>query len=174
VPNIRRHLEPAPAGQRWCLGTTKTDPVIPHHLAPVGEFHKRRDAPDGLSYTCKACIAAYGKTRKRDYKAEGERTRRRASNIENRYGITYAQYEEMLDAQDGRCAICTRTETRTVAGRVFRLAVDHDAETGQVRGLLCTWCNMGIGHFDHDIARLRAAIAYLEDPPASHVLAAAG
>ncbi len=45
-----------------------------------------------------------------------------------------------------------------------RFCVDHDAQTGQVRGLLCTDCNLSIGKMRHDIATLKAAILYLENP----------
>lgn len=55
-----------------------------------------------------------------------------------RYGLTTAQYDQMLDRQDGRCAICRRQP------RTKRLAVDHDHETGHVRGLLCDRCNRGL------------------------------
>lgn len=54
---------------------------------------------------------------------------------EKEYGVTEQAYKAMLEAQDGRCAICARVP------RARRLAVDHDHNTGQVRGLLCYGCN---------------------------------
>ncbi len=61
-----------------------------------------------------------------------------------RYGITVEQYDAMLRQQNGLCAICGRAPKR------FRLAVDHDHETGEIRGLLCTRCNLGLGWFRDD------------------------
>lgn len=75
------------------------------------------------------------------------------SEIKRKYGITYDQYHAMLDAQQGKCAICG-DDTQT-------LAIDHDHATGKVRELLCPPCNKGLGHFDDDTDRMTKAIAYL-------------
>lgn len=84
-----------------------------------------------------------------------------------KYGITIEQYWEMHAAQNGGCAICKRTDP---IGRVAKvdpmwLAVDHDHETGQIRGLLCMHCNTAIGQLDHDPERMRAAMDYLSKVP---------
>lgn len=88
----------------------------------------------------------------------------RVQRLRQRYGITVAEYEAMYEAQGGVCAICGQSETgihyRTQ--EAMRLAVDHDHETGQIRGLLCRHCNMGIGQFGYDPERLRQAAAYME------------
>lgn len=73
-----------------------------------------------------------------------------------RYGITIEQYEQMLGNQDGHCALCP---TEPAPGEY--LSVDHDHETEEVRGLLCTDCNHGLGRFHDDLERLMAAAAYL-------------
>lgn len=59
--------------------------------------------------------------------------------------------------QLGFCAICNRTEKEV--GKVF--ALDHDHETGQFRGLLCTACNLGLGCFKDSKSMLLKAIDYL-------------
>lgn len=92
--------------------------------------------------------------------------RRRAAGIPERkpfkghrfrlYGITQPEYDAMLTAQGGRCAICHEEPN----GR--QLGVDHDHATGRVRGLLCSRCNMGLGAYRDDVALLRQAITYLE------------
>ena len=74
----------------------------------------------------------------------------------SRYGITVDDFKAMLTAQGGTCAICGDAPER-------RLHVDHDHRTGQVRGLLCTGCNKGIGCFRDDPDRLRGAIRYLAE-----------
>lgn len=74
------------------------------------------------------------------------------------YNITLADYDEMLEAQGGKCAICGRTPEEE--GR--RLSVDHDHKTGQVRGLLCRNCNAALGFFQDDFHLLRRAINYLD------------
>ena len=88
---------------------------------------------------------------------------RQAHNLKKHYGIGLAEYEAMLNAQNGVCAICTEPETAIDnRGRARMLAVDHDHETGAVRALLCHLCNNGLGAFKDSPDRLRAAIAYLE------------
>jgi hypothetical protein len=71
------------------------------------------------------------------------------------------QYEELLRQQNGVCAICGRPEIRTYNGKVKNLSVDHDHETGEVRGLLCYKCNLGIGQFEDSIELLDKAKKYL-------------
>lgn len=78
--------------------------------------------------------------------------------------ISDAEYDRLLNLQGGGCAICGAFPTER------SLAVDHDHDTGRIRGLLCMRCNTGIGHFEDSIPLLEAAIDYLEDIPvdASH------
>jgi hypothetical protein len=75
-----------------------------------------------------------------------------------RYGLTIARYEEMLEGQRGVCAICDGLPS----GKNKSLCVDHDHETGAVRGLLCHRCNALI-----DVSvRFRSKIdEYLANPP---------
>jgi predicted nucleic acid-binding Zn ribbon protein len=75
------------------------------------------------------------------------------------YDMGQEEYEALLAAQDGRCAICGSPDW---PGKHDRPHVDHDHVTGRVRGLLCGKCNNGLGMFDDDPARLRAAAEYLE------------
>ena len=74
------------------------------------------------------------------------------------YGITLEQYQELLAAQDGVCAICRQPPR----GKRKFLVVDHDHETGQIRGLLCVTCNIGLGALRDRTDLLQAALVYLE------------
>jgi Recombination endonuclease VII len=80
-----------------------------------------------------------------------------------KYGINEAEYERMVIAQNGRCGIC-QTDTPPVhatSGSPSRWHVDHDHETGKVRGLLCFKCNQGLGNFSDSLANLERAMKYL-------------
>jgi tRNA splicing ligase len=72
------------------------------------------------------------------------------------------EYEKVLLSQRGVCAICNKVNTITSKkGKIFRLSVDHDHNTGEVRGLLCHDCNIGLGKFKDSTLLLSKAISYL-------------
>ncbi|TMG36319.1 MAG: hypothetical protein E6H92_10035 [Chloroflexi bacterium] len=77
------------------------------------------------------------------------------------YGCDPAQFDAMLAAQGGLCAICRGPQTVRWRSRLKQLAVDHDHQTGHIRGLLCDACNHGLGSFRNDTSLLRSAIDYL-------------
>lgn len=72
-----------------------------------------------------------------------------------RYGLTMSELQALFDKQSSTCLICERSGKK--------LEVDHDHETGAVRGLLCSRCNKGLGQFCDDPSMLKRALAYLED-----------
>ena len=104
----------------------------------------------GMRNRCKECSKAYQKT------PEGKASSRNA-RMKRHYGIDQARYEQMLAAQGGKCAICPATEP----GGNGRWHVDHDHDTGEVRGLLCYRCNVGIGHLRHSPAIMLSAVKYV-------------
>lgn len=61
----------------------------------------------------------------------------------------------MKNSQGGVCAICECPDKK-------RLSVDHDHQTGKIRGLLCANCNLALGNFKDDPDRLAKAIVYLK------------
>lgn len=71
------------------------------------------------------------------------------------YGLSQGDYAALIDAQDGKCAIC-----KTPLGEKFH--TDHCHISGVVRGLLCRGCNMGLGFFKDSASRLLNAIRYLK------------
>ncbi len=95
---------------------------------------------DRLQESCIACNKR--QAREREWEKKGLR-------------ITYADYERMVFAQAGCCAICGRKPE----GR--DLNVDPDPVTGTVRGLLCAPCDAGLDAFGNDAARLQLASVYV-------------
>jgi hypothetical protein len=84
-----------------------------------------------------------------------------------KYGISLIEYDALLAAQGGRCAICGRE--RPTRGDQM-LQVDHCHRTGKVRGLLCSPCNSVLGFLEDNPLTLRAAMAYLAEPPAERLV----
>lgn len=78
-----------------------------------------------------------------------------------RYGITLAIYWTIYARQRGCCAICQIEYPRDKRNRRLPLNVDHDHETGEVRGLLCGTCNSGLGMFQDKLERFDSAKRYL-------------
>jgi hypothetical protein len=83
---------------------------------------------------------------------------RRDYNLRKNYGISSADYDRMLEGQDGRCAICRSDQP---GGRTKYFHVDHCHSTNKVRGLLCMPCNIMLGQADDNIDTLNNAINYL-------------
>jgi len=122
-----------------------------NEVKPKEEFYARPGIARGYRYECKECSRA---KLKKDYSENPEvfRERRRRSFRKTKYGIEQAEYDRLMQEQDGACAICA-SETN--------LVIDHCHETGKVRGLLCNSCNKGLGFFGDNDLLLRAAGGYL-------------
>lgn len=85
--------------------------------------------------------------------------------VQKTYGLGPGEYRALLAAQGGKCWICQRA-----TGRTKRLAVDHNHESGKVRGILCGPCNQLLGHVRDDPDVLIRAAQYLINPPAERLL----
>lgn len=119
-------------------------------LKSLAEFYKG-DGKGSKQSVCKAC------RRTPEYqKKASHRVRLRT------YGLTDDQYIALLKKYDEKCGICETTATTSRTGRHLSLHIDHDHETGEVRGLLCGDCNLGLGRFKDDTRRLKNAINYLK------------
>jgi hypothetical protein len=110
-------------------------------VKPAVEFYLSNTNRDGLHGWCKVCS-----------------DRRTVENGRKRlFGVTPEQFDEMLNSQNGRCAICNKPHSADK--RSF--AVDHDHKTGKVRGLLCSRCNLTLGQLEDNIELFQSAIIYL-------------
>lgn len=83
------------------------------------------------------------------------REKRHAQNIKQ-FGMSKEQYSQLFVSQKTVCAICWRPSYKK------RLAVDHDHQTKKVRGLLCDFCNRGLGMFRDEVSLLERAAKYLK------------
>ena len=139
---------------------------------PVAQFPRFFKWP--RSYHCHDCLKEDRRRHHRVWRETG-RTRAYAESrrdvirdqmLRRSFGITKKEYDAMLAAQGGVCAICKQPEIlrthRNGSNALRFLAVDHDHKTGQVRGLLCSGCNVGIGAFRENQERMVAAIRYLQ------------
>ena len=85
----------------------------------------------------------------------------------SKYGISTPQKLAMLEEQDYSCAICVSyiefVQMKAGVNPKHRAVVDHCHSTGDVRGILCTSCNLMLGNGYDDPAILRAGAEYLEE-----------
>lgn len=69
------------------------------------------------------------------------------------YGMTLLEFDAMVDSQQNKCAICKKSN---------KLVVDHDHDTGKVRGLLCDRCNTALGALGDTHASITRVLSYLD------------
>lgn len=105
---------------------------------PASEFYKNRGS---ILTVCKVCNDLAN----------------RDARLVRTYGITLDDYLFIAEAQNHRCRIC-----RNPPAEGWWLAVDHDHQTGLLRGLLCTRCNSLLANANDSTETLKRAIAYLE------------
>lgn len=123
--------------------------------------------PDRPHYARGFCITCYKSDRRarnaeqvREYSRQWQREQRAKNPVRYRrreqaatYGMTAEQLDAMYNAQDSCCASCGEKHDR--------LQIDHDHQTGAVRGLLCGPCNSTAGRANDSVDRLMAVAAYL-------------
>jgi hypothetical protein len=144
-------------------------------VKPLNEFPRDKRNKDGLYTYCKMCSRAKSLAWKQanpERSREGQRQSRQKNPRVYRnkqllwtFGITLEQYEQMEANQNGLCAICRKPETEIHPNskKLRNFAVDHDHDTGHIRGLLCNSCNRALGLFNDNPDILRSAITYLEN-----------
>jgi hypothetical protein len=155
----------------------------------IAEFSKDKLGKNGLHWVCKTCVQIYVKSYQqrnkekinkwhRNYRKENKKKiliRERSYYKKNKdrflnkrlkyhFGITLEQFNLLLKNQNGVCAICGNKETAIngATKKVRLLNVDHDHQTGKVRGLLCSKCNHMIGLGNDDTNIFKSAINYLK------------
>ena len=138
-PSTWERRAAAPPGTKWCPDCQA--------YRPHDAFGKNRAAKDGLTGYCLPCHIKRGNASRQ--RNGGNRN----YHLKRRYGITAAEYDAMLAEQGGLCALCRQRPAEHV---------DHDHAFGQVRGLLCSCCNQGLGNFRDQLQHLKAAVDYLE------------
>lgn len=127
---------------------------------PRDAFYRHPYAGDHtVRKPCKACI---GKDRRQRYAENNGIDESYEQVLKRDYGITLAEYNEMVRKQAGRCAICRRGEATMQSGRVRRLSVDHDHVTNTVRGLLCQRCNTLVWALEDNHTTIDAVRRYVE------------
>lgn len=170
-PGVHPHSLGSPGAvvRVWSIDEDKSCTRCENHQ-PRSAFSRDCNSIDGLQYVCKTCQSELSKVYRaatvEQARARGKRwyelnkkranAKNRASHLRRKFGITPEQYDEMLAAQGGGCAICglPRDHWRS-------LAVDHSHATGEVRGILCNRCNrmLGLAFDDPDV--LEQAAKYL-------------
>lgn len=129
---------------------------------PLDQYYTHPKTRDRKGSWCKSCLhKRLAEKRKDPEQRELWKEYGRRSTLKKRYGITVTDYDAMVEAQNGLCAICERKSSGGGRTPDSRLAVDHNHETGKVRALLCGMCNQGIGMFKEDVEIMQRAIDYL-------------
>lgn len=133
---------------------------------PVAHSLRRKDTTKPIgpdNWYWKVPIAADDPAKYQRVWRKNNPERAKSHNLRKSYGIDLKEYERLVAAQQGMCAICSSPETtKDKDGGPRMMPVDHDHKTGKVRALLCTQCNRGLGMFTDSIEKLRAAVDYLE------------
>lgn len=121
-------------------------------LKLVEEFGLNKSRADGRNGWCKLCRCEAVKDGTHKQDRSPERMRRQ---LLKRHGLSPEDYQKMFDEQEGRCEICGNPPGPTA------LHIDHNHNTGQIRGLLCSNCNTGLGMLQESVDNLEAAVVYL-------------
>lgn len=147
----------------WRVRQVAVDVGVSHRRCKNGHImaQTRRRSSNGDTY-CGECRKQRREKEQKLRTPEYNRRVGRRSRLKTSYGLTIEQYDEMLATQNGVCAICKRGSSNKK-----HLHVDHCHATGKVRGLLCHYCNIGIGYFQDDPNTLQRCILYLNRANAS-------
>jgi hypothetical protein len=119
----------------------------------LDEYYYRKDR-DVYRPECKNCLSEKARIYRKENKEKVRDTQYRYT-----YGISLQEYNELAQEQNNCCAICGIHAKHT---HNSKLVVDHDHDTGEVRGLLCSKCNKGIGLLQDNSDFCNSAAEYLK------------
>ncbi len=132
-------------------------------------FYKSTKGKNGFTSWCRICYKEaakifrekhpelYKKYRETYKTTPKSRKTKKNYELRRRFNITLEQYDKMFEEQNGVCAVCGLPEITK------RLAVDHNHDTGEIRGLLCDRCNFTLGLVSENVDTLQNAINYLQE-----------
>jgi hypothetical protein len=130
------------------------------------EYERRRRSNPELAEKQKAaCKRWYEKRYRGDPVWRENKNRRR---VLSKYNFSLEEFNRILHGQDGACAVCK--EVKHIEEKGKRLHVDHCHATGKIRGLLCSSCNITLGHAKDNVTRLKSLIGYLEKNHATNAI----
>ena len=118
----------------------------------------RKDKLKGREYNAKWRAANPEKCRAYSRKWYALRPdRQQTAHLRRKYNLTIQQRQSLLDTQGGKCASC--------GGTLFggqQTHIDHNHQTGQVRGILCHGCNTALGLLGESVERIYALASYVQ------------
>ena len=124
-----------------------------HEFNAENTYFMPKEPPQCIERVCLICK----KIRAKDWH-EKNKLQHRRSMRENMYGVgAWQHYKDQLEKQDHRCAICNTHQSELV----HALAQDHDHTTGELRGLLCGFCNRAIGNLKENPVTIASALDYV-------------
>lgn len=128
---------------------------------PTTEYNKASSRKYGIECFCRECGKKRSEQRRLRLKADGTLNQEYRKHNMAKWKVPLDWYKNKHDEQKGMCAICLKKEIVTRNGQVRELCIDHDHATGVNRGLLCSKCNLGIGHLQDSPTLLEKAAVYL-------------
>lgn len=128
------------------------------------EFYLKSHEGSNRYNKCKSCYTAYIRQYRKEHKEAYNATQKKHWNKfrdrntirhkERKYGLERGEFQKLIESQNNQCAICGE-------GLIGNGHLDHDHETGRVRGILCKQCNTGLGNFRDNQELLQNASKYL-------------
>jgi uncharacterized membrane protein YvbJ len=117
---------------------------------------------------CRKCAKEYNRNRKVTKRAQLNKNKnewakknpklRHKGQSKSKYSITGEQYDAIYS---DLCAVCGKPETDKRNGKIRMLSIDHNHDTGKIRGMLCGKCNKALGLLDENIDILLSMIKYI-------------